>query len=547
MGVLRAVLVLLACSVLGLLADVRTFDEAEGFGLYPLGLVAVALAQVEGRVRTAVGVVAGVATAGTLLHLGLSPAAAVLYAAAAVVAAHAAIRVMRGPNGDFRIRHEKDFIRVIGAATVGGAVVAAAAAIASVADNSDNLGPLVLTGFIHQIASMLVWLPLVMRSQLPAALAQVPERILQWVVVIVTSVAVFSSSGGPSFAYVVLVILCWAGLRLSLVETLIQLIVVRLISTSFVSHDRGPFSEAAHGIDLHPEFQWLFVQLFLACSSIAVVALGLSSARSRRDTRREALERADRVAASKLSTVFEALQAERHALEEMREVDKVKDALVSTVSHELRTPITNIIGYAEMLDDGDYGSLSGEQSGALGRIADNGRRLLALIDDLLTLSRMRAAQLEITRATIDLVQVIRVAEQAILPRLRGAGVSLEIDLPDTPLIIQGEAEKLERVMVNLMSSAVKFTPRMGQVTVRLLAEGSWAIIEVRDTGYGIPREELDRLFSQFFRSSVAQQKHIQGTGLGLSIVRSIVEGHGGQIEVNSEVDVGTVFWVYLPR
>src|SRR5690606_22432884 len=101
-------------------------------------------------------------------------------------------------------------------------------------------------------------------------------------------------------------------------------------------------------------------------------------------------------------------------------------------------------------------------------------------------------------------------------------------------------------VVNLMSNAVKFTPPLGRVTVRLWQEARWAIIEVADTGYGIPEKDLNRLFSQFFRSSVSQEKHIQGTGLGLSIVRSIVEGHGGQIEVTSTVNVGTTFWVYLP-
>src|SRR5690606_38117652 len=137
-----------------------------------------------------------------------------------------------------------------------------------------------------------------------------------------------------------------------------QLVVVRLVITFFTAGGSGPYVGATHDRNLPADLQMVYVQIFLITCSVAVVALSISSARARVESRREALAKADEVAESKLNTVFEALEAERSALEEMREVDRVKDAFVSTVSHELRTPITNIIGYTEMLEDGDFGRLS---------------------------------------------------------------------------------------------------------------------------------------------------------------------------------------------
>ncbi|QCC76768.1 sensor histidine kinase [Nocardioides daphniae] len=463
-----------------------------------------------------------------------------------MAAALAALRVLRESQGELRMRTEFDLLRVVVAANLGGLIVAVPIGLVGALSGVDEVAALIAGSFVDMTASLILWLPLAMRGRDAPSLATWPERAAQWTLLVTATLTIFATSFTTEFPYVVLVLLMWAGLRLSLLETLLQLIVVRLVITHFTAMGKGPYVGATHDRNLPDDLQMVYVQIFLITCSVAVVALNISSARARAESRREALAKADQVAERKLNTVFEALEAERSALEEMREVDRVKDAFVSTVSHELRTPITNIIGYTEMLEDGDFGRLSPDQSEATVRIGDNGRRLLSLIDDLLDLSRLRAEKMEIAQNPVDLVAVVRAGEQAILPRLRSAEVSLEMDLPPYPVTVTGEAEKLERVLVNLMSNAVKFTPPLGRVAVRLTQEGTWAIIEVSDTGYGIPEEDLDRLFSQFFRSSVSQEKHIQGTGLGLSIVRSIVESHGGQVEVASRVNVGTTFRVYLP-
>lgn len=545
-GTGRALLLLGGCTLLGVLADGARAPDAAGVGLYPLGGLALVLLLAPASTRPLMALVSCAVTTVALWQLGTSLPLAVAFAVSATGAAVLALRVLHADDGPLQMRTERDLARVVAAANLGGVVVALCAGSVGAVTGAEEVAALTVGAFVDMTASLVVWLTLATHGVHAPSLAQWPERVTQWALLTLATVTVFSSPYTSEFPYVVLVLLMWAGLRFSLLETLVQLIVVRLAITHLTAVGRGPYVGGPHERNLPADLQMLYVQVFLITCSVAVVALSISSARARAESRREAWRKADEVAETKLNTVFEALEAERSALEEMREVDRVKDAFVSTVSHELRTPITNIIGYTEMLEDGDFGRLNPDQSEATHRIGDNGRRLLALINDLLDLSALRAADSAVARQEVDMVKVVRNGEEAILPRLRTAQVSLEIDLPPYPVSVLGEGAKLERVLVNLLSNAVKFTPPMGRVTVRLTQEGSWAIVEVADTGYGIPEKDLDQLFSQFFRSSLSQERHIQGTGLGLSIVRSIVEGHGGQVEVTSAVDVGTTFRVYLP-
>ena len=244
--------------------------------------------------------------------------------------------------------------------------------------------------------------------------------------------------------------------------------------------------------------------------------------------------------------LVEALATEREAVERLREVDQVKDAFVSSVSHELRTPITSILGYTEMLEEGAYGELGPEALDAVRRLGANSTRLLSLIDDLLTLSRVQDEGLAIADRLVDLRKVVAAGTTVVAPTLERRELELTVDLPDEPIPFLGDRDMLERVVINLIGNAVKFTPEGGRIGVALEAEEAEAVISVSDTGIGIPREEQERLFSRFFRSSLAQQQAIPGSGLGLSIAHSIVEQHGGSMTVDSEPGRGTTFHVRLP-
>jgi PAS domain S-box-containing protein len=244
--------------------------------------------------------------------------------------------------------------------------------------------------------------------------------------------------------------------------------------------------------------------------------------------------------------LVEALETERQAVERLQEVDRVKDAFVSSVSHELRTPITSILGYTEMLEDGAYGELGEEQLDAVRRVGTNSSRLLSLIDDLLTLSRIQDGGLGMVDRVVDLRKVIEAACAVVAPSLERRALELDVQLPDEPTPFLGDRDMLERVVINLVGNAVKFTPEGGRIDVRLLVGPEHLVVEVADTGIGIPRQEQEQLFTRFFRSSLAQEHAIPGSGLGLSIAYAIVEQHGGSMAVESELGVGTTFRVVLP-
>lgn len=244
--------------------------------------------------------------------------------------------------------------------------------------------------------------------------------------------------------------------------------------------------------------------------------------------------------------LLETLEKEREAVERLQELDRAKSDFVSMVSHELRTPITSIVGYTEMLQDGAAGPVSLEQDRLLDAVRRNGERLIALIEDLLTLSRIEAGTFNLERTTLDLRQVVTRAREALRPMLAGRTLDVAFDVPDGTVPVHGDAGQLERVVLNLVGNAVKFTDDGGRVRCSLGTTDGQAEVRVSDTGIGIPEEEQAALFTRFFRSSTAQERAIQGTGLGLSIVQSIVHSHGGEISVRSEHLVGTEVRVRLP-
>ena len=243
----------------------------------------------------------------------------------------------------------------------------------------------------------------------------------------------------------------------------------------------------------------------------------------------------------------EALRAEREAAERLREVDAVKDTFVSSVSHELRTPITSILGYLELLGEGAMGDLTPEQAQAIGRVSSNSLRLLRLIDDLLVLSRMQDGALDPELVPLDLRDAVRSGFDVVAPGWERRDLRPTLELPEEPVPVLGDRDMLERVVVNLVGNAVKFTPDGGLVGVRLDVDGDRTSLLVSDTGLGIPPEEQERLFTRFFRSSLSIKAEVPGSGLGLAICAAIVEAHGGAAGVQSTPGRGSTFRVTLPR
>ena len=255
-----------------------------------------------------------------------------------------------------------------------------------------------------------------------------------------------------------------------------------------------------------------------------------------------------RVAADAVQT---ALDRERRAVEELIALDQAKTDFLSSVSHELRTPLASVLGYTELLEDGAVGELSQRQLDLVSRIDRNGRRLLALIEDLLLNSRIESGQLHLARRPCDLVEVVGHAWESVGPLTQRRDLHLHRNVAEHPVPLDGDATALERVVTNLISNAVKFTPDGGSVTLTVdttkdeFGAGSARLV-VDDTGFGIPEHDLHQVFRRFFRSPDATERAVQGTGLGLSIVQAIVEGHEGSVAVESTLGVGSTFTVLLP-
>jgi signal transduction histidine kinase len=246
-----------------------------------------------------------------------------------------------------------------------------------------------------------------------------------------------------------------------------------------------------------------------------------------------------------------AAEAERDALlrelaeqnDRLRELDRMKDDFVASVSHELRTPLTSIRGYLELVRDD--GTLNPEQDRMLGIVDRNADRLLGLVTDLLFIAELDAGKLTMNPTPVRLEGVAAESVEAAGPRARAAEIELHLDADDQ-LVVPGDRTRLAQVFDNLISNAIKFTPPGGRVDVRVFRSDASAVVEVSDTGTGIPEEERLHLFERFFRANGAIRGAVQGTGLGLAIVGTIAASHGGAVRVESSESGGATFLVSLP-
>jgi len=204
--------------------------------------------------------------------------------------------------------------------------------------------------------------------------------------------------------------------------------------------------------------------------------------------------------------------------------------------------LTSIAGYVELLQEEEEDS---EKLGHLAIVGRNSERLLALVTDLLFAARLQYGRLELERSPVDLRSLVVQCVESARPRAQATSVQLDLEVEDVPETI-GEPAKLAQLLDNLVSNAIKFTPRDGHVSVRLTSHPELIRIEVSDTGIGIPDQERERLFERFFRAQSALERQIQGTGLGLYISKAIVDAHDGRIGVDSAPGEGTTFTVRLP-
>jgi signal transduction histidine kinase len=241
------------------------------------------------------------------------------------------------------------------------------------------------------------------------------------------------------------------------------------------------------------------------------------------------------VMADRLSGTLRTLEADRDRLREF----------VADVSHELRTPIAALRMYTELQRDGDVDETTRREF--LDRSLDQIQRLDWLSTNLLDLSRIDAGIYPLDMRTGDLRDPVQAVVQALSDSAVEHGVSLESTVPAQPVELRFDRERVVQLMTNLIGNAIKFTPRGGAVSVMVEERPTDVVIEVRDTGAGIPADELPHIFERFYRGTNTGEARASGSGLGLAIVRSIVEMHGGEIDLASEVGKGTQVRITLPR
>jgi signal transduction histidine kinase len=251
------------------------------------------------------------------------------------------------------------------------------------------------------------------------------------------------------------------------------------------------------------------------------------------------------------SLILRSLARKRRELElrnaELIEAGKQKSQFMANVTHELRTPIHGICGLSELLETGIYGPMTDQQKKAIDSIRRSAKGQLQLVDELLTLSRAEVGKIELRPEELSVAEVVDGVVAAVSWMLGTRKVTLTHDVPDDLRMVTDRA-RLNQILINLVSNAAKFTPEGGRISVTARPQpGDRIAIEVADTGCGIPADQLDQIFEAFRQVDGSDEREFGGVGLGLSLVSRLTELLGGEIAVDSEVDVGTTFCLTLPR
>jgi len=277
-----------------------------------------------------------------------------------------------------------------------------------------------------------------------------------------------------------------------------------------------------------------------ACSALMLALLSLSCARRKAENELRKLnaELEERVATRTAELNRAMLKAQ--------EADRLKSVFLATMSHELRTPLNTILGFTGVLLQGLAGPLNDEQRKQLAMARDSAKHLLALINDILDISRIEAGQIELSREAFDMRGVLESAMKSVAHEAQAKGIELSLRIGQGVGRAVGDRRRVEQVLLNLLSNAVKFTDR-GSVTVECAAREGWIETAVRDTGIGIRAADMDKLFKPFKQIDSGANRRHEGTGLGLAISKNLAEMMGGSISVRSEWGKGSEFVFRFPQ
>ncbi len=234
-----------------------------------------------------------------------------------------------------------------------------------------------------------------------------------------------------------------------------------------------------------------------------------------------------------------------HDISELRRLERARRDFAANVSHEFKTPLTAIQGFAETLLSGALEDAEHSRK-FVEIIRENAVRLGRLTDDLLKLAQIEAGKLELQRQSVAVSSVVQPCLEVARLKADQKNLTLEADCSADLPLVNGDSLCLQQVLQNLLDNAVRYSPTGGRIIVRAFVDGPEIVISISDSGIGIPKAEQERIFERFYRADAARSRADGGTGLGLSIAKHLVEAHGGRIQVQSEVGVGSTFSVFLP-
>jgi signal transduction histidine kinase len=234
------------------------------------------------------------------------------------------------------------------------------------------------------------------------------------------------------------------------------------------------------------------------------------------------------------------------ARDEAKDADRAKSAFLANMSHELRTPLNAIIGFSEMMLGGVYGPLNDKYAEYAGDIRSSGVHLKNILNDILDLSKIDAGAMQIYPRPVSLAETAEACRRIVTPMAEAGGVVLSIVIQDRMPLFELDPTRFQQALLNILSNAVKFTPRDGHVEVRARLERLECIISVIDTGIGMTAEGVQLALKPFRQVDSNLNRRFEGTGLGLPLAKALTELHGGRITIESEPEKGTIVQLHLP-
>ncbi|MDO8422855.1 MAG: HAMP domain-containing sensor histidine kinase, partial [Parvibaculum sp.] len=283
-----------------------------------------------------------------------------------------------------------------------------------------------------------------------------------------------------------------------------------------------------------------FIRMQFWLLAISATAMTLGAMLSEQRALNERLIEANEIAVT-------ALQKAENLRMSAEAAARSKTLFLANMSHELRTPLNAIIGFSDIIKSGLFGPVgSSKYSEYASDIYASGKHLLSVISDVLDMSKIEAGKIELNPEPSDLCALIRFSTHTVETNAENIGITLITKIPRHPVLLNVDPRAIKQILLNLLSNAIKFTPKGGEVIVRLVHDEKGTSIEIEDTGIGIPLDQLPLLGKPFVQLKNDPMTTHEGTGLGLALARSLTEGHGGSLLIESALSRGTKVTVFLP-